>query len=163
MHTLVFLETILQDVRFAARIFTVRPLFTLLAIATLALGIGANTAVFTIVRSVLLRPLPFPDGDGLFVISTAPAGMPFWLYPGTPDSDYLALRERNRSFESIATFGTAPATLTGAGDAVRLARATVTPDFFRVLGVVPSAGRDFSAGEGRRGDDRVVLVSNSLW
>ena len=162
-HVLVGLESLLLDTRFALRSLARRPLFLLVALATLALGIGATTAVFTLVRSVLLRPLPFPDPDRLYVITRAPQDAPFWMFPSMADADYLAFREADRSFEATASFTTAPATLTGAGEAVRLARATVTPDFFRVLGVAPARGRALAPGDERRGSDRIVLLSDAVW
>jgi hypothetical protein len=110
------------------------------ALLTLALGIGANAAIFTIVHSVLIRPLPFPDSEQLHVISYAPKGAQFWLYPGLADAHYVAFRDANRVFESVATFTSNPFTLTGAGDAVRLPGAQVTTDFFRVIRVNPLAG-----------------------
>ena len=163
VNLIVALETTLQDLVFAARSLRTRPGFTAVALLTLALGIGANTAIFTVVRSVLLRPLPVPDPDELFVVSyTAPDG-PFWLYPGMSDRNYVVFREATTSFESTTTFSTAPVTLTGAGDAARIARAMVTPDFFRVLRIRPAAGRAFLPEDEQPGRDRVVLMADGLW
>ena len=162
-HIVVSLESVVQDVRFAVRSLARRPVFALVGLLTLALGIGASTAVFTLVRSVLLRPLPFPEPDRLYVISHAPKGAPSGMSPSMADRAYLAFREADRAFEATATFGSAPATLTGAGDAVRLARTTVSPDFFRVLGVYPTLGRAFVTGDDRPGNDRIVLVSDNVW
>jgi predicted permease len=162
-HVFVFLETIWQDTTFAVRSLTRRPVFLLVAISTLALGMGSTTAVFTLVRSVLLRPLPFPDPDRLYVITHAPQGAPFGRFPSMADTDYLAFREADRWFQATATFATAPATLTGVGAPVRLARTTVTPDFFRVLGAAPALGRTFEPGDERSGSDRILVLSDALW
>ena len=132
-NVLVTLETMAQDVGSAARSLRKRPAFTVVALLTLALGIGANTSIFTIVQGVMLRPLAFAQSDRLHVVSYAPASERFWLYPGLADSLYLEFRKANHVFESFATFGYAPVTLTGAGEAVRLPGAQVTTDFFKVL------------------------------
>jgi hypothetical protein len=128
----------------------------------LALGIGANTAVFTIVNGVLLQPLPFSEPSRLFLISAMPRNNPF-IAPGPfmSDRDYLRFRSQDHAFESTATFGKEPVTLTGAGDPVALNALVVTPDFFKVLGVRPTIGRAFLP-EGR-GDSNVVLLSDRLW
>jgi putative ABC transport system permease protein len=130
---------------------------------TLGLGIGASTCMFTVVRSVLLRPLAFPNPQALQVITYYPTGAPFWLYPSLSDADYVAFREYDRSFEAVATFASAPMTLTGAGDAVRVSAATVTPDFFRVLETPPSLGRAFVPEDAEEGREDVVLISDNLW
>ena len=163
VELIVMLETTAQDLIYALRGLRKRPAFTLVALLTLTLGIGANAAIFTIVRSVLLRPLPFPQSGDLYAISYARPGAPFWLYPGMSDSNYLALRERNDWFEATATFASAPLTLTGAGDAVRVIGATVTPDFFRVLRVNPIAGASFATGDDQPGRNHLVMLGDSLW
>jgi putative ABC transport system permease protein len=160
---LVSLETFIQDVVFAYRSLTRRPALAGLALLTLALGIGVNTSMFTIVRSVLLRPLPFAEPERLYVISHAQQGVRFWLYPGLPDAQFAAFRDQDRSFDAIATFGREPLTLTGAGDATRVVSTTVTTDFLRVLRVSPAAGRSFEPQDVQEGRERVVLVSDALW
>jgi predicted permease len=159
----VALDGILQDARFAIRGLRRRPGFASVAIVTLALGIGANTAIFTIVESVLLRPLPFPESEQLHIISFTHSGRPGWMFPGLADSDYLAFREQDRSFDATAAFSRSPLTLTGAGDAVRVTSAMVTPDFFRVLRIAPVAGRTFAAGDALDGAERVVMIGDGLW
>src|SRR3989440_2720436 len=101
-----FVETCWQDLRFALRTLGKSPGFTALAVLTLALGIGANTAVFTVVNGVLLRPMPFPEADRLFLVSLAPRGGPFEWQPGISDSDYLAFRDQDQvfEFENVASF-----------------------------------------------------------
>ena len=160
---LVWLETFGQDVVFAVRSLVRRPALFGLALLTLALGIGVNTSMFTIVRSVLLRPLPFPEPERLYVISHAEQGARHWLFPGLSDSQFVALRQHDQSFEAIATFGREPLTLTSGGDATRVTSATVTPDFLRVLRVNPANGRSFREREGEDGSERVALVSDALW
>jgi putative ABC transport system permease protein len=159
----VSLEALVQDVTFALRCLARRPAVTGLALLTLALGIGVNTSMFTIVQSVLLRPLPFAEPERLHVISHARQGVRFWLYPGMVDAHFAAFRDQDRSFEAIATFGREPLTLTGGGDAARVVSTTVTPDFLRVLRVSPAAGRSFGPQDVQDGSERVVLVSDALW
>ncbi len=159
----VSLEALVQDVAFALRCLARRPAATGLALLTLALGIGVNTSMFTIVQSVLLRPLPFAEPERLHVISHARQGVRPWLYPGMADGQFAAFRDQNQSFEAIATFGPAPLTLTTGGDAARAASTTVTPDFLRVLRVNPAAGRSFGSQDVQEGSERVVLVSDALW
>ena len=157
-----WLEDLAQDARYAARTLTKTPGFTVVAALVLALGIGANTAVFTIVNGVLLRPLIFPEPDRLFLVSYMPKNNPF-VTPGPDmsDHDYLEFRRQDRVFESLATFGRENVTLTGAGDAVVLNSLTVTPDFLRVLRVYPVVGRTFLP-EGQH-ESNVVLLSDRLW
>ena len=157
-----WLEDSVHDTRHAVRTLAKTPGFTLVSAFVLALGIGANTAVFTIVNSLLLRPLPFSEPKRLFLISCLPANNPF-ITPGPTmsDRDYLDFRRQEHSFESIATFGKEPVTLTGAGDPVALNALTVTGDFLRVLRAHPALGRDFLP-EGHT-DANVVLLSDRLW
>jgi predicted permease len=156
-------ETVGRDITFGLRHLRRQPAFACAAILTLALGIGATTAIFTVVYSVLLRPLPYPDPDRLMVVSYQTREPGFWLFPGVVDGHYLALRDADRSFESTATFGSEQTTLTGAGDPVRLAGASVTPDFFGVLRINAALGRVFQPADAAEGTDRVVAISDTLW
>ncbi len=162
-NVVVTLETVKQDLVFAVRSLKKRPAFTVVALLTLALGIGANTSIVTIVQGVVLRPLAFADSDRLHVVTYTPVGLRYWLYPGLSDEHYLNFRKADRLFDSIASFAPATVTLTGAGDAVRLAGAEVTTDFFRVLRVNPIAGRSFAPDDHQPGRERVVLVGHDLW
>lgn len=157
-----WLEDLVQDARYAVRTLAKTPGFAVVAALVLALGIGANTAVFTIVNGVLLRPLPFSDPGRLFLISYMPTNNPF-ITPGPDmsDRDYLDFRRQDHVFQNIATFGKQPLTLTGAGDPVVLNALTVTPEFLRVLRVHPAIGRDFLP-EGQT-DTNIVLLSDQLW
>src|SRR5947207_932991 len=131
----VWLERLLQDVRYGARALKRTPAFTIVAVLTLALAIGANSAVFTVVNGVLLRPLPFRDPERLFLVSYLPTDLPFEIPPGLVDQNWLAYRESAKSFEHVAAYNRMQATLSGAGDAARVNGARVDPDFFAVLGV----------------------------
>jgi hypothetical protein len=157
-----FIETLLQDLRYGLRTLRKNPGFTAVAVLTLALGIGANTAVFTVVNGVLLSPMPFPEAGRL--VSLTPRGGPFEWQPGVSDSDYLAFREQDRAFERIASFTSrATANLTGAGDPVQIPVAYVTTDFFPTLRTNPELGRGFLAAEDEPGRDNVAVLSNELW
>src|SRR5437867_10087054 len=100
----IWLERLVQDVRYGARSLRRTPAFTIVAILTLALAIGANSAVFTVVNSVLLRPLPFRDPGRLFLVSYLPIDLPFEVPPGLADRAWLAYRESQRAFEPVSAY-----------------------------------------------------------
>src|SRR5881296_1655802 len=152
-----------QDVRYGLRMLRRSPGFTAVAVLTLSIGIGANTAVFTVVNGVLLRPMPFPAPDRLFLVSFTPQHGPFETNPSLADSHYLEFRRADGLFERLASFTGSGANLTGAGDPVRIRTANVTPDFFPVLRVNPAIGRGFLAEEDQPGRDHVVVLSDELW
>ncbi|HWF89692.1 MAG TPA: ABC transporter permease, partial [Pyrinomonadaceae bacterium] len=156
------MESILTDIRFGFRILLKQPGFTLVAVITLALGIGANTAIFSLVNSILLRPLPFREPDRLVrMLQASPKlGLSSW---GVSQADFAAYREQNRTFESIAIYNTAATNLTGAGEPERLPIATVTADFFKVFGVSPLLGRTFVEGEDVKGKNQVCVISHAFW
>ena len=163
MNIVVTVQTIAQDLRYALRSLRKSPGFTALAVLAIALGIGANTAVFTVVNGVLLRPLPFGQPERLFLISYKPRVGPFsGGAPQLEDRHYLEFRRRTHAFESVTTFDRDQVTLTGAGDAVRLPAAFVTSSFFRVLRVKPAMGRIFTAQE-EQPDAGVAVLSEELW
>jgi putative ABC transport system permease protein len=159
MDIVMWIETIGRDLRYALRSLRKSPGFTLVATLTLALGFGANIAVFTVVNGVLFRPLPFPDPGRLFLISyqSKQAGM------GLFDRDYLEYQRHVQAFEQIATFNEDSATLTGAGEAARLQTADVTSSLFSVLEVKPAMGRAFLPAEEKHGSNRVALLSDRIW
>lgn len=157
----VWVERLLQDVRYGIRALRRSPAFTVSALLTLALAIGANSAVFSVVRGVLLRPLPFPRPDELYLVSYLPNDLPFKIGPGMVDRQLLEYRARQRSFVHVASYGNGSATLSGAGDATHLAGARVEPGFFDVMGVAPQRGRAFAVDE--REDSHVVIISDHLW
>lgn len=156
------MSTLFQDLRYGTRILLKQPAFTLVAVVTLALGIGANTAIFSLVNSILLRPLPFRDPDNVVrLIQASPKlGLDTW---GVSQADFAAYREQNRSLESIALFNNSAINLTGDGEPERLPMSSVTADFFKVLGVNPVLGRTFVEGEDAEGKNLVCVVSHRFW
>jgi predicted permease len=157
------MEDFFADIRYGSRMLCKNPGFTLIAVLTLALAIGANTAVFTVVHGVLLRPLPFPAPDRLFLISFSAQGGPFAAGPSLSDHHYLEFRGQDRLFEHVASFAGVRSNLTGAGDPVQIPVANVTTEFFDVLRASPQIGRGFLAKEGEPGSDNVVVLGNNLW
>jgi putative ABC transport system permease protein len=149
-----------QDLRYATRTLLKKPGFALVVILTLALGIGVNTAIFSIVNAVLLRPLPYEDADRLTLFRATEADREgsYFSYPDIKD-----LHERQQSFAQLAAIRSGGWTLTGAGDAERLPGARVSAEFFSMLGVKPVVGRVFSPEEDRPGAERVVMLHYNLW
>src|SRR5438876_5004717 len=149
-----------QDVRFGLRMLAKSPGFTTVAVLTLALAIGANTAIFSVVDAVLLRPLPFRDPARLVWATEH-----FAFGPSTVVSaDFPAWKDRNNVFEQIGAFGgTSGANLTGAGEPTRVSVTNVTTGFFSMLGVQPIAGRTFLADDGKEGQEHVALLNETLW
>lgn len=156
-------ERLAQDTRYAVRSLARAPAFTIVAVVTLALGIGVNTAMFTVVNGVLIRPLPFHEPGRLVLASYAPPRGTFMRDPGMYDRSFLDLRGRATPFEAMATFNSRLMTLTGHGDPARLTTALVTPDFFATLGTKAAHGRTFTPGEDRAGSDNVVVLSDEVW
>jgi putative ABC transport system permease protein len=157
------MERLSYDVRHAVRALRRSPVFAATAAGTLALGIAANTAMFTIVRSVLLRPLPFANADALYVVSRVPASMIRIFGPAITDREYAAFAARQRTFVSTAAYHAFPATLLDAGDPARIPVAVVTPSFFATLGVAPRLGRGFDRSDGASGAPDVAVISAALW
>ena len=152
----------LNDIRYAIRMLAKSPAFTFVSVLTLALGIGANTAIFSLVHSILLRPLPYHDSDQLvrMVQASPKLGLPSW---GVSQANFAAYREQNRSFESLAIYDTGEINLIGDGEPERLQTGTVTADFFKVLGISPSLGRTFQEGEDSAGRNSVCVIGDGLW
>jgi predicted permease len=150
-----------QDVRHAFRMLKRTPVVTGAAILTLALGVGGNTAVFSVVHAVILRPLPYPDPDRLVELSDiSPANAGFRVSA----LNYLSWAERSRSFDALAAFGGVTVNLTGEGDAERLIGTAITASMFRVLGLQPIAGRPLRDDDDEQpGSDRVALLSETFW
>ena len=155
------MDTLLQDIRYAARKLLRAPGFALVAVATLALAIGATTAVFSIVNGVLLQPLPFPDPSRVVsVSSTNDGGKPVYISA----LDYIDYRDGSGSFESMAQYSRGDVNLTGAGvQPLRLSAARVGASFFSVLGVRPQVGRFFAAGDDSPESPSVAVLSDALW
>jgi putative ABC transport system permease protein len=157
------METLIQDFRYALRILFKNPGFTAVALMALTLGIGANTAIFSVVNSVLLRPLPFKDPQRLVMVweDYRQRGGPEheWFSP----PDFKDLRDQTQSFEHVTTLlGWLP-TLTGQAEPEDVNGAAVSYDTFAMLGVEPVLGRTFSADEDRPGAERVAIISHRLW
>ena len=154
------MDSLRLDLKFAVRSLMKARGFTATAVITLALGIGASTAVFSVVNAVQLRPLPYPAPDRLmWMTEVGKEGSPMSIaWP-----DFLDWRERAKSFEELAAVRRGLANLTDAGDPERLLSRNVTSNFLQVLGVQPQLGRMFTAEEDRVGGPRVVLISDALW
>ncbi len=154
----------LSDLRFAFRQLAKSPGFAAVAILTLALGIGANTAVFSVVNAVLLRPLPFAEPQQLAMLWTdnPSLNLGFHEVPPTP-FDLPAWRTQAHSFEQIAAISPNPADLSGDGAPERVGGVRVTPNFFPLLGVSPRLGRAFTVAEEQPGHDGVAIISDALW
>ena len=154
--------SILRDLRYAWRSLGRNPGFACVSVLALALGIGANSAIFTVVNSVLLQPLRFQKPEQLVLVRerNLKAGFPeFSLSPG----NYLGYRDQNHAFSGIAAFGEAGFNLAGGGEPERLRGTQVTPNFFDVLGRKPAMGRNFTAQEGQLGSHRVAILSHGVW
>jgi putative ABC transport system permease protein len=149
-----------HDLRYALRSLRQRPGFTALTVLTLALGIGATSAIFSVVNGVLLRPLPYEQPEGVALVHTRLDGT-----PGRELSlpEFFDLREQSRSFTRIAAFSNGSLTLTGSGTPERLQAGYVTADALPLLGVSPVRGRGFAAEEGLPGRPPVALLSDGLW
>jgi len=150
-----------QDARFTLRSLRATPGFTLVAVLTLALGIGANTAIFSVVRGILLRPLPFQDPERLVMIgSTYGGGKPTWSSP----TNMYDWRAQASSFTGMSLFDGRSAVLTGVGDPERYRAADVNADFFAILGVRPLVGRlTFTDAEASFHGPKAVLLHESFW
>src|ERR1041385_8286040 len=157
------MNTIWHDLRYGLRLLLKRPGFTVVAIITLALGIGANTAIFSVVDAVLLRPLPYKDADYLVTIwERNPKEGYEQNMPGA--GTYLDWKAQSHGFEQMAIFDANEGfNLTGAGEPLRLTGAAVSADLFPLLGVAPQRGRGFLPEEETPGRDQVAILSNSLW
>src|SRR5690349_13531425 len=140
------MDDVLQDIRYALRLCLRTPGFTAVAVLALALGIGANTAIFTIVNAVLIEKPPFKDPDRLVVVSEEWARRPGRSNTISP-SNFVRWGERSTAFESIAGIVDVRANLTGLGDPEEVIVQMVTPPFFRTLGIAPRVGRTFSDAE----------------
>jgi predicted permease len=154
------LETLTQDIRFPLRMLRKNPGFTAIAILTLALGIGANTAIFSVFYSVLLRPLPYPEQDRLVFIQESSK-----RYPGDTVSypNFLAWREQQRSFTAIGVARPDNFNYIGSSETEQLRGAEVSHDLFTVIGMAPIRGRLFTVEDDKPGAKRTVVIRSSLW
>jgi putative ABC transport system permease protein len=156
------MESLIQDVRFAFRSFTKQPGFAAIAIATLALGIGANTAIFTVVNAVILEPLPFPAGDRLVRITADLPGLAATDI-GVSPPELFDYRDRSGLFDEIAGVYPIDANLTEVDVPERVEVLLVSPSYFSVLGVRPQLGRLFGPEDNHPGIAEVVVISDALW
>jgi predicted permease len=159
------METLFQDIRFSFRMLRKAPAFTVVAVIVLALGIGANTAIFSVVNAVLLQPLPFPDPDRLVQVWHVP---PQKSFPGmtkfsVSPANYLDWASQNHSFEGMAIYGYANYNLTGTGEPESISAIRVSPEFFSVLRARPILGRTFAPEENQTGHGQVAVLSQAFW
>ena len=151
-----------QDWRYACRMLLRDPWFTALVVITLALGIGANGAIFSVVHAVLLRELPYAKADELVMVWESRPREGRYDNVVSP-ADFLDWRARNQVFDNIAAQWSGRPTLTGAGEPEPVGAGNVSASFFRVLGVTPALGRDFRSEEEQAGRNRVVLLNHGFW
>jgi putative ABC transport system permease protein len=154
------MRSFLRDIHYGARMLVRRPVFTVVVVLTLALGIGATTAIFSVVNAVLLRSLPYPEPERLVVLAEKTrAGRRMGVaYP-----NYLDLRERAQSFAEMAGFRNAERNLSGVEKPVRLEGREVSWNFFRMLGAQPQLGRLFVADDEKPGAARTVILGHAAW
>ena len=156
--------TTAQDVRHALRLIRGEPAFTVTALATLALGIGLNTAIFSVAYGVLWRPLPYPNPDRLLIISSAQqTETGVRTFSTWPAVTYEGLRPRVATLDSLAAYVSIEVQLTGRGEPLQLPALGVSPNFFATLGANPARGRAFLTGASAPDDDRAAIVSDRLW
>jgi putative ABC transport system permease protein len=155
------MRELFQDLQYGLRVFARNPTFTLVALLALALGIGATTAIFSVVDTVLLKPLPYPRSDRIVAIGLSGFGDPQNSIAMAPD--YLEWRARNHVFEEMAAYGSANQTLTGAGESTVLKCGSVTQSFFRTFRVQPILGRAFTPAEDQSRAAKVILLTYGLW
>jgi predicted permease len=156
------MTSFIHDIRFGLRILLRKFGFTVIAVLTLALGIGATTAIFSVVNAVLLRPLPYPDAEQLLFVGQQYRGGS----SAAGEPKYLFWREQQQSFEALSCFstvGTRGGNLTGGNEAEFVQVLRVSEEFFRVFGLQPAMGRTFTKEEDTPGSARVALLSDSLW
>ena len=157
------MQTLLQDLRYGFRMLAKAPGFTAIAVLTLALGIGANTAIFSVINSVLLKPLPFKNPGQLVSLretESAPGNYPL------DGADYMDWQAQNKTFEamSLYTYGSSMSfSLSGQGTPEAVSAIGTQANFFETLGVQPLAGRAFAMGEDAKGKDHVVIVNYAFW
>ena len=151
---------LLQDLRYAVRQFLKTPGLTILVIITIALGVGANTALFSVVNGVLLNPLPYPEPDQLVALRESKPNFEWGTIPYPTFRDW---QKDNHTFSSIAVWRGYAFSLTGAGEAEQVNAQFVSSDFFPILGVKPLLGRSFLAGEDEIGAAPIAVISEGLW
>ena len=159
------MRTLLADFRYSIRVLARTPSFSLAVVAVLALGIGANAAIFSIANTVLLRPLPFPEPDRLVRVFHTP---PQATFPGmkifsVSPANFYDWQQSATSFERMAIYQSRPLTMTGRGSAQTIHAGTVGENFFEIVGIPSAQGRVFRPEEDRKGREHVVIVSDGFW
>src|SRR6185436_12269667 len=154
------METFFRDLKHSLRMFRQTPGFTAAAVAALALGIGANTAIFSVVNTVLLKPLPFPDPDRIVnFLTTSPTGS----FDGGSVPRFMVWREQSGAVQDSAAYRFGVMNLTGGDSPEQLSSGQVTADFFRLFGAQIAAGRTFTPDEDRPNGGKVVVLSHGFW
>jgi putative ABC transport system permease protein len=154
------MTTLIHDLKYAVRMLKKNPGFTVVAVVTLALGIGANSAIFSVVNGVLLQPLPFKDPGRLVVVAES---TPQFSQMSFSFLNFKDWQEQARSFDALGGFNWQESNLTGMGSAEHVSGKRVSASFFSVFGITPVAGRDFDAQEDRMGASPVAMISEGLW
>jgi putative ABC transport system permease protein len=158
------IDDLLQDLRYGLRLLRRSAGFTAVAALTLALGIGANTAMFSVVEAALLRPLPYPAADRLMMLWEDVNIPAYKNDQNTPaPGNFNDWRRRSQSYSGVAAIGFRAWNLTGAGDPIRITGEAVSSQFFQVLDVAPALGRAFTAGDNVPGSERVAMLGHALW
>jgi putative ABC transport system permease protein len=160
MRGIRFIDTFFQDLRYGARMLTRNPGFTFIAALTLALGIGANTAIFSIVNAVLLKPLPYSDPQGLFWVTE---GFQLFGEENTIDEHYYHWQAESKTFDHLVAYYSGNLYLTGEGEPERLDYVEATANLFPALGVAPQLGRVFTPEEHGAGSAPVIILSHAFW
>ena len=155
-----WLETLWQDVGYGARVLRKNPGFTAVAVLTLALGIGANTAIFSVVNAVLLRPLPYPEPSQLVQLRVEGTGSPNAVIGSIP---FVEVKAQSQSLARIAAYTGGDMNLTGYGSAERIVAGAVTADFFPLLGVQPASGRNFTREEDTPNGPKAAILGHDFW
>ena len=154
------MNTFLQDLRFGIRTLAKNPGFAVVAILTLALGIGASTAIFSVVDAVLLRPLPYPNPQRIVTVWEQEAN---GHRTRLADPNFLDFRSQNNTLAGLATFSSGPDSVSGGSEPVRMDIGLVSQDFFKVMGVEPFRGREFAADELHPHGAPAMIVSYGYW
>jgi putative ABC transport system permease protein len=153
------MSTLLQDIKYGLRMLIKNRGVTVIAVITLALGIGANTAIFSLVYALLLRPLPYPHANQILYIQNADSG---GVWPVT-QPEFVEFHEQSKSFDSMAALSWDWVSLTGSAEPLRILASITSAEYLNVLGLQPSMGRWFTADEDRSGNNHVVVIGTGLW
>src|SRR5215472_8604303 len=154
------MEGFLQDVRYGFRVLRKNPVFTLVAVLTLALGIGANTAIFSVFNGVLLSPLPYPHADRLVALG---ASKPNFQTGSISYPNFRDWQKDNQTFDAMAVFRNTSYSLTGVGDAEEVPAELVSSELLPMLNVKPALGRIFAQGEDEIGATPIAIITTGLW